>query len=165
MLPASLVGVGEEAAQGVQFIPIAGQGITHIKTGPVCKRLLRTATAVARLMAAEHQNLIIDEVLFGDDQLAHYTRSLKDFTVYFIGIFCSLAVIEQRERARPDRYPGSARGQFDLVQEGTRIYDLKIDTEARSPENSAEIILRYVSEQPHPGAFLETTEKLAKTYL
>lgn len=122
-----------------------GHPTIHVKTGAVAERALSGMRHAAAAMAGEGNNLIIDEVLFGDrhngfcNPVAEYRRLLSPYTLKLVGVFASLDVIEAREAARGDRMIGMARWQVDEVHQGMR-YDLEIDAGAASPEDCAEEI-------------------------
>ncbi|MBN1684356.1 MAG: hypothetical protein JW855_02845 [Gammaproteobacteria bacterium] len=61
---------------------------------------------LAKILADQGHHLIIDEVLFGHDLLKDYVNLLKSHTVYFIGVFCDLSIMQEREILRRDRVIG-----------------------------------------------------------
>ena len=90
-------------------------------------------------------------MLYDPANLADYVRALDDLTVWFVGARCPLAVNEQRERARGDRFVGHARGHHDLVHRHG-LYDIEIDTSLSSPADCARTFIRAMSEGT-PSAF------------
>jgi chloramphenicol 3-O phosphotransferase len=115
-----------------------GHPAVVIKTGPVCDRALRGMRHAVAAMAAQGNNLIVDEVLIGAEK-AEYAALLAPFRVYLVGVFAPLDVLEQRERQRGDREIGLARWQFDRVHEGM-TYDLELDTSTATAEECARMI-------------------------
>jgi chloramphenicol 3-O phosphotransferase len=87
-------------------------------------------------MAAQSNNLIVDEVMLDQEKPLEYRAPLAPFAVSFVGLFARLDVLEARERARGDRLPGLARWQYDRVHVGM-TYDLEIDTTSASPLDCA----------------------------
>lgn len=119
-----------------------GRPTVFVKTGHVAENALSGMRHAAAAMAGQGNNLIIDEVFFGDREngfcnpVAEYRRLLSPYTVKMVGVFAPLEVIEAREAARGDRMIGLARWQFDEVHHGMR-YDLKVDASAATPDECA----------------------------
>jgi chloramphenicol 3-O phosphotransferase len=111
-----------------------------IKTGPLADRAFRGMRHAVAAMAAQGNNLIVDEVLLGRKQ-AEYAALLSGFEVFLVGVFAPLAVIEARERERADRLIGLARWQYGRVHQHI-TYDLEVDTSISSPMECAELIKR-----------------------
>lgn len=121
---------------------VDGRPTILVKTGIVAERALSGMRHAAAAMAGQGNNLIIDEVFFGDrdngfcNPVAEYRRLLAPYTLKMVGVFAPLNVIETREAARGDRMIGMARWQFDQVHHGMR-YDLEIDAGAASAADCA----------------------------
>jgi|GEM_PF-5487429 len=98
-------------------------------------------------------DLIIDEVLFGEQILRTYINALKSHKVYFIGVFCDLQTLLEREILRRDRAIGLANGQMDRVHAGIRDYDLKVDATTTSSFSIAKDILAFIDKTPAPEGF------------
>ena len=75
----------------------------HVESGAECGKLFSVMPQFAEMLADRGNNLIIDEVLFDENALKAYVHHLKDHTVYYIGVFCDLAVMQEREILRRDR--------------------------------------------------------------
>ncbi len=122
-----------------------GRPTVLVKTGQVAENALSGMRHAAAAMAGQGNNLIIDEVFFGDrdngfcNPVAEYRRLLAPYSLKMVGVFAPLDVIEAREAARGDRMIGMARWQFNEVHHGMR-YDLEVDSSAASPEACAEQI-------------------------
>ena len=109
-----------------------------IKAGPVGERAMRGMRHAIAAMAAEGNNLIVDDVLcYGE--MPEYVRLLSAFDLHLVGVFAPLDILEARERARRDRMVGLARWQFDRVHKDIK-YDLEIDTSAASALECAKLI-------------------------
>ena len=150
MLPHSYRGDGKNADQGFQFIQESDR-IT-LQEGPVAKRLNYVMRRSMRALFDQGFSLIIDELLFLEEDLRDYLELFKDKKVFFIGIKPPLEVSEQRERVRGDRAIGLARGLYEVVHQN-KMYDLVIDTSEMNPEKSAAKILQYIHAHPDPKAF------------
>ena len=80
--------------------------------------------------------VIADHVLVEKEWLYDCAALLASLPAYFIGIYCPLEVLEQRERERKDRTLGQARKQFERVH-AHKVYDLELDTSQISPQECA----------------------------
>ena len=115
-----------------------GQPRVDITTGPVAARLLRGMRRAVAALAAEGNDLIVDDVML-EDELEDYRRLLSEFDVAVVGVYASLDVLEAREKERGDRMPGLARGQFDLAHKG-KVYDFTVDTSNATAMDCAKAI-------------------------
>jgi chloramphenicol 3-O phosphotransferase len=115
-----------------------GKPSVDIRTGPVADRLLRGMRRAVAALAAEGNDMIVDDVML-DDELADYRHLLSRHDLSVVGVYASLEILEERERARGDRMIGLARGQFDLAHKG-KDYDFTVDTSAASAMDCAAAI-------------------------
>ncbi|MGX9573102.1 chloramphenicol phosphotransferase CPT family protein [Mesorhizobium sp. f-mel] len=129
MLPEAL----QDHADGFAYEAIAKDGRPQvvIKTGPVGERTMRGMRHAIAAMAAQGNNLIVDNVLC-DGEMPKYLRLLSDFDLCLVGVFAPLNVLEAREIQRADRLPGLSRWQYDRVHKDIS-YDLEIDTSTLTP--------------------------------
>lgn len=119
---------------GVRFETTLHQGKPSVcvTTGPVAERLLKGMRQAVAGLAAAGNNLIVDEVLFGNVTTPHgnavteYRTLLAPYQLHFVGVFAPLDTLENRERQRGDRMIGLARWQFERVHR-KMDYDLEID--------------------------------------
>jgi chloramphenicol 3-O phosphotransferase len=126
----------------------------HVDSGPEGVKLFSVMPQFAEMLATCGNNLIIDEVLFDEETLKAYAKHLKDHTVYYIGVFCDLAVMQEREVLRRDRCIGLSNDQIDRAHQGVlNSYDFKVDTTAISSFEAARLILKFVDDNPVPKAF------------
>ena len=140
----------------LKFIPGQNEhGTTmHVESGPEGVKLFSVMPKFAEMLAASENNLIIDEVLFDEEALKAYVHHLKTHTVYYIGVFCDLEVLQEREVLRRDRCIGLSNDQINRVHQGAlNSYDFKVDTTAISPFEAARLILKYIDDNPVPKAF------------
>lgn len=117
-----------------------GKPAIVITSGPVAERTFRGMRHAVVAMAAQGNNLIVDDVLIGEEK-ADYARLLAPFDLMTVGVTCPLDILEARERARGDRLIGLARWQYDRVHAGM-AYDLTLDSSAATPIALAETIRR-----------------------
>ncbi|WP_423396091.1 phosphotransferase-like protein [Burkholderia sp. LMG 21824] len=73
--------------------------------------LLNLQSTLARI-AASHFEIVLDLVLRDWSALDECIAALSPRQTFVIGVTCPLDILEQRERARPDRAEGMARSQF-----------------------------------------------------
>ncbi len=134
MLPKAMLGHADglifEAEQDQDQPSVA------IRTGPVVDRAMRGMRHAIVAMAAQGNNLVVDDVMTKEGQDQEYRALLSGFDVRLVGLFAPLDVLEARERQRGDRQIGLARWQYERVHRG-RSYDLEIDTAAATPLETA----------------------------
>jgi len=135
--------------------------ITRITSKPHGKTLCRSLAQTAKVLADSGFTLIINEVLLGTNKFAHYLEQLADHRVYFIGVHCDLATLEEREAVRGDRALGMAREQIQHVHNPTRCYDFEVDTTHTVPFDCARQILEFVERTPEPTGFARCKEMLS----
>ena len=105
-----------------------------VRTGAVAERALSGMRHAIAAMASAGNNLIVDEVIFGNvtteygNVLSEYRMLLAPYQLYLVGVHAPLEILEDRERRRGDRLIGLARWQYGRVHKGM-VYDLDIDTE------------------------------------
>ncbi len=106
MLPEKLFGQPE----GLVFETVWDQGkpCILIRSGPVVEQAMRGMRHAVAAMAAQGNNLIVDEVMTEVAQEREYRALLSPFDVRFVGFFAPLDVLEARERTRGDREIGLA---------------------------------------------------------
>jgi chloramphenicol 3-O phosphotransferase len=131
-----------EHPDGVTFETIEEDGHPSvvIHTGPVAERVFRGMRHAVAAMAAEGNNLIVDDVLL-EGEKQEYPALLAPFELHLVGVFAPLAVLEARERARGDRMIGLARWQYERVHRDM-TYELEIDASSATPMECAELIKR-----------------------
>ncbi|MBN8889440.1 MAG: chloramphenicol phosphotransferase [Rhodospirillales bacterium 70-18] len=136
MLPAAYL----DHPDGLSFTTQDAQGYPEvvIHSGPVLQRLMRGMRHAIAAMAAQGNDMIVDEVLFGS-QMAEYERLLAGFQLFRVGVFAPLELLEARERSRGDRLIGLARWQYPRVHAG-QTYDLEVDTSTATPAECARLI-------------------------
>ena len=127
-------------AGGVIFETVEDRGKPSIviTTGSVVARAMRGMRHAIGAMAAQGNNLIVDEVMFGQEAV-EYRAILADFDLRFVGLFAPLEIIEAREQERGDREIGLARWQYDRVHRNMK-YDLEVDAAANGPSARARLI-------------------------
>jgi chloramphenicol 3-O phosphotransferase len=84
-------------------------------------------------------NVIVDHVLIEYEWYEECSALLADLPVVYVGVYCPLEVLEERESQREDRIKGMARQQYEIVHSG-KSYDLTLDTSLLTPHECAEKI-------------------------
>jgi chloramphenicol 3-O phosphotransferase len=136
--------------------------LTHVESGPEGRKLFSVMPQFAEMLALQGNNLIIDEVLFDKDSLKAYVQQLKAHKVYYIGIFCDLQVMQEREILRRDRCIGLSNDQDARVHQGLlSSYDYQVDTTTISPFETARLILKFIDDTTEPKAFQNLRSILA----
>jgi len=127
--------------------------IMRVESKPTGDKLFGVMADFALLLANRGNNIIIDEVLFNDQQLKLYVDKLAEHNVYFVGVKCNLAIMQEREYLRRNRDVGLSNHQFDRVHSGTREYDLTADTSHSSVFNVAREIIDFIDSNKNPQGF------------
>ena len=134
MMPARLF--GDPDGMAFETIQDGGRPPVAIHSGPVMAQLLRGMRHAIAAMAAQGNDLIVDDVMMGEGEGREYSELLSRYRLRLVGLFAPLDVLEQRERERRDREPGLACWQFDRVHRDL-TYDLEIDTVRLTPLQAA----------------------------
>jgi chloramphenicol 3-O phosphotransferase len=93
--------------------------------------------------AKQGNNIIVDYITYEPEWRKDLLNCLKGIPVIAVGVTASLAVIEQRERARGTSPEGHARSVYNTVHNGWD-YDLMINTDEMKPEQVADKIDEYL---------------------
>ncbi len=165
MMPKQYLEFGPKAAKGFPFERRHDQEGTLIhvdqpKEGTFGDKVMKIMPHLVVDMAAEGIDVIVDEVLLEDENLRTYVQALKNYTVYFVGVYCSLKIMEEREILRGDRPVGLSRDQINRVHGPTRIYDMTVDTTITSAFDCAQHILDFTHHTVHPVGFKKLEELL-----
>jgi chloramphenicol 3-O phosphotransferase len=142
---------GWDRAGGMVITPRPDHGL-HVDFGPLCQPLFSGFHRSLGALAAAGNQLIVDDVLLERRWLRDAVEALAEHEVCFVGVHCPVDVAEARERERPDRAQGIARGQYDLVH-AHRFYDVQVDTSVLTPERCAQRILEAQQRFGAPTAF------------
>jgi chloramphenicol 3-O phosphotransferase len=116
-----------------------GKPIVAIRTGPILECAMRGMRHAVGAMAAQGNNLIVDEVMIEPQVAQEYRALLEDCDLHLVGLVAPLDVLEARELSRADRQVGLARWQYGRVHRDI-VYDLEVDTTAASPAECAQLI-------------------------
>jgi len=109
-------------------------------------------------LAKGGNRLIVDYPFHYEDSLPRCLDLVSGYTVLYVGVFCPIDVLEQREAARGDRKVGLARYQSARVHENSE-YDVEVDTHELSPNQAAQKILSALETITPPTAFKRLRSK------
>ncbi|WP_375318520.1 chloramphenicol phosphotransferase CPT family protein [Candidatus Tisiphia endosymbiont of Oplodontha viridula] len=133
----------------------------RVESGIKAEQLFGVMPDFANLLASRGNNIIIDEVLFDDSCLKSYIKTLSSYIVYFVGVFCDLSVMQEREILRGDRDIGLSNDQIDRVHASSlREYDLTVDTTSRTAFETAKQILEFIDNNLAPQGFMTMRKRL-----
>ena len=107
-----------------------------IEAAPLGHQLIAGLHHTVAALAQTGNNVIVDHVLLEPNWVRECATVLGPLPALFVGVYCPLAVVEQRERDRKDRTLGQARAQFYKVH-AHGVYDLTVDTSAATAEECA----------------------------
>ena len=94
-------------------------------------------------------NLIVDHVLVNDEWKKECEKIFSNSRVIFIGVKCSLEVLQERVNKRDNRPDWIAEYQFNKVHNGL-VYDFEIDTTTMTAEECSSIILEKIKTLKNP---------------
>ncbi len=150
-------------ADGLNIVPTErdGSAMTEIRFGDQGRRVLKGMRRAIAAFARAGNNVIIDDLLFEPDFLHDYADALEGLPTWFVGVRCSLDVVNAREATRIGRFPGTAESHFHPVHAHGLAYDIEVDTSSSSARACAEAIVERLA-QP-PIALASLTKKTRKS--
>ncbi len=152
--------VGGEFVRGITTTRNAeGHNVIKLHIGEPAHRVITGMHSAFAAYAAAGNNLVIDYILYEKDWLLDLVQSLNGFKVYFVGVTIPLEVLENRERSRGTSPVGHARSHYDMVH-AHGCYDLEVDTSKISAQEAAQIIKKFVKDNPEPQAFKKLPGKV-----
>jgi len=123
----------------------------RIRYGAYARRLITGMHRALAALASAGNNLIVDHVFLERDWVTECATALAPYSVLFVGIRCSVAVLLERERGRADRMVGLAMSDAHRVH-WDGVYDLEIHTDECSPSAAAAKIAARVHSGSPPTA-------------
>lgn len=145
---------GTRGHDGLNVAPasVRGELVTEIRFGAMGRRMLRGMHRAIAAFASVGNNVIVDDILFDADLLNDYLLALQDYQVLFVGVRCALDVVEERERTRLGRFPGTAHSHFVEVH-AHGCYDVEVDTARFSAVECARVVRARLLTNTAPQAF------------
>ena len=127
-----------------------------LRIAALCRALNATTTAE---YARHGLNVLLDHVLppAGWKYLA---EDLVEFSVFLVGVHCSLPELQARELLRGDRPVGLAASQVSAIHRDTE-YDFTVDTSESSPGECASAVFDWFASGPTPDAFAKVVKRHA----
>jgi chloramphenicol 3-O phosphotransferase len=102
-------------------------------------------------LALAGNNLIVEHIVETEAWMSRLLRLLESIDVFFVGLHCPLAELEQRERQRGDRPPGDALRDYNSLPR-FGAYDVEIDS-TRDVVAGAQALLSAWRSRTRPSAF------------
>ena len=145
---------GEPGARGLNVVPVRTPDgvVTELRFGDVGRQMLKAMRRAAAAFAASGVDVVLDDLLLEPGFLHDYLDALDGFAVTFVGVKCDLPTLNQREAARPGRFPGTAAAHFAQLHEHC-LYDVDVDTAAHLPRECAARVLAAATKPAQPTAF------------
>jgi chloramphenicol 3-O phosphotransferase len=145
---------GTPGARGLNVVPVdrGSERVTEVRFGDLGRQVLRGMRRAIAAFAREGNNVIIDDLMFEPEFLNDYLDALAGLDVLFVGVRCSLDVVNAREAKRPGRFPGTATSHFHCVHRHC-VYDFEVDTSETSPRVCAQQIVEHMNVAQRPTAF------------
>jgi len=119
--------------------------VTHIRFGEIGRKMLKGMRRAIAAFAEAGNNVIVDDILFEPEFLEDYVDALGHLNVLLVAVRCPLSIVNQRERKRSGRFPGTATSHFHRIHENI-TYDIEVDTSLDSPLQCASQVIRHLRE-------------------
>ena len=103
-------------------------------------------------LAKGGNRLVVDYPFHYADSLPRCLDIVAGYTVLYVGVFCPIEILEQREAARGDRKIGLARYQSTRVHADSE-YDVEVGTHELSVNQAAQKIISALGTIAPPTAF------------
>jgi chloramphenicol 3-O phosphotransferase len=127
-------GVASEDKEGKLFT---------LDIGPEGQKVIKGMHRAIAVYAHAGNNVIVDYIQYDPAWIADLKEALHGVKTIWVGVTASLASIQQREKKRGTSPEGHARSHYHTVHQGI-TYDLMIDTDVVSPEQSADQIIKFL---------------------
>ena len=138
---------GQQGEGGVvSFAPDGG-----VAVGPGFRRPEAAWLAGVAAIARAGPGVIYDDVFLGGAaSQARLRLAFEGLGVLWVGVRCDPAVATARETIRPDRVPGMAASQAEVVHRGVD-YDLVVDTTGTSAMAGAKLVAARITSLGGPA--------------
>lgn len=154
---------GTTGWQGLNVVPVADSesSYTRVTFGDQGIALLKGMRRAMRAFVDAETNIIIDDIILEPEFLNDYLEVFAGIEVWFVGIRCDLAIIEDREAKRLGRFPGTARGHL-MQCHAHNHYDIEVDTGRLTPAQCTAAIVSGMASGA-PSAFRKLRKLQANT--
>jgi chloramphenicol 3-O phosphotransferase len=103
-------------------------------------------------LAEKGNNLLVDTVITDRPTYDLCADLMATQKAYFVGLYCSPAVLRRRERRRISRQRGLAVSQARVVH-FDEIYDLRLETDKLSLRECCQAVCNMIAANNEPAAF------------
>lgn len=124
------------------------------------KTMLGYYRSLAACASAGH-NILADTGFYSRALVDQCAQELAELQVWLVGVHCSLAELERRERERGDRMVGLAQQQFHAIHEHA-MYDVEVDTSVASLLECVEQIKATVTSATMPQALHQLNARVER---
>ena len=119
-----------------------------VVSGRYGEKIEESFRIVVKTLLDDGHNLIVDNVVNGDDEMRVWKDLLVDHETCYVGLVCPLEELTEREKERDERALGSAAEQYYRTHDGIE-YDITVDTGSESTKICASLIVsRFRSDEP-----------------
>ena len=130
------------------------------------EHIVRTAllgmNSCAATFADAGNNVIVDTLMLNRESVAQCAHTLARYRAFFIGLFCDDDELRRRSSGRGPDMVNIALQQARYVHTHS-IYDLKINTEGKSPSVMAEQVRNLVNSRTKPEAFKRLNDQYTRS--
>lgn len=153
---------GTPGEAGMNIVPVRhGDAlVTEVRVGEVGRRMLHGMHRAVAAFVRAGNNAVVDDLILAPELLDDYLLALADLDVLFVGVFCEPATLEQRERSRLGRFPGTAVAHLGVAH-AHGVYDLRLDTTCKPPADCARELSSRVDDGDPGRAFSELRARRA----
>ena len=114
--------------------------------GKYGKKIEESFRIVVKALLKSGIDLIIDNVVDGNDEMLVWKKLFAAFDCCYVGVFCPLETLIEREAERNERMRGSAAEQYFRTHEGVE-YDISVDTGAESIKSCANLVVSHITKR------------------
>jgi chloramphenicol 3-O phosphotransferase len=148
MMPEQYIAFGDRSKQGYFSFTensTPQKKVISIDTSELGKQLFMLLPKFTKMLADTGHDVIVDEVFYKHSSIDSYRLELARHQLTYVGVYCDLDILNERELLRGDRAIGLANDQFSKVHDDDYPYDLKVDSSHSSSFELAREILEYVT--------------------
>ncbi|MBA2306661.1 hypothetical protein H0W26_00835 [Candidatus Dependentiae bacterium] len=121
----------------------AGGKLFTLHIGSEGQKIIKGMHRAIAAYARAGNNVIVDYIAYDPTWITDLQSSLQGINTIYVGVTASLETIQQREKSRGTSPEGHGRSLYESVHKGWN-YNLKIDTDALTPDQVADLIAQYL---------------------
>ncbi len=105
---------------------------------------------VVRIQHLHEQNydIVVDYVMLDERLFAAFVEGLREYPLYFVGLFCAPEQLAERNINRDDRIAGLSLAQQQSVHFCRASYDLELSSSDHTAAELADLVLAGLSAVP-----------------